>query len=128
MSDGMIPGSPELAPELRRQLLAVQRNEITEYHVYTRLAQRQTDAHNRGVLQRIAEEERSHHDFWRGYTEASAKPNRPKITLYTLMARLLGLTFAVKLMERGEEAAQINYEAIATVIPEARSRCRAARP
>ena len=120
MSDGMIPGSPELAPELRRQLLAVQRNEITEYHVYTRLAQRQTDAHNRGVLQRIAEEERSHHDFWRGYTEASAKPNRPKITLYTLMARLLGLTFAVKLMERGEEAAQINYEAIATVIPEAK--------
>ena len=120
MSDGMTPGSPEPTPELRRQLLAMQRNEITEYHVYKRLAQRQTDTHNRDVLQRIAEEERNHHDFWQGYTGVPANPSRLQITLYALMARLLGLTFAVKLMERGEESAQLNYEAVAGIIPEAK--------
>ncbi|HQH53927.1 MAG TPA: VIT1/CCC1 family protein, partial [Candidatus Hydrogenedentes bacterium] len=120
MSDGMTPGSPEPTPELRRQLLAMQRNEITEYHVYKRLAQRQTDTHNRDVLQRIAEEERNHHDFWQGYTGVPANPSRLQITLYPLMARLLGLTFAVKLMERGEESAQLNYEAVAGIIPEAK--------
>jgi len=116
----MTPGSPEPTPELRRQLLAMQRNEITEYHVYKRLAQRQTDTHNRDVLQRIAEEERNHHDFWQGYTGVPANPSRLQITLYPLMARLLGLTFAVKLMERGEESAQLNYEAVAGIIPEAK--------
>jgi len=120
MSDGMTPGSPEPTPELRRQLLAMQRNEITEYHVYKRLAQRQTDTHNRDVLQRIAEEERNHHDFWQGYTGVPANPSRLQITLYALMARLLGLTFAVKLMERGEESAQLNYEAVAGIIHEAK--------
>jgi VIT1/CCC1 family predicted Fe2+/Mn2+ transporter len=116
----MTPGSPELTPELRRQLLAMQRNEITEYHVYRRLAQRQSSIHNRDTLLRIAEDERTHHDFWRGYTRESTKPSRLRIVLYASIARVLGLTFAVKLMERGEEAAQVSYEAIAAIIPEAK--------
>ncbi len=120
MSVKITSGSPELTPELRRQLLVMQRNEITEYHVYRHLAQRQSSIHNRDILLQIAEDERKHHDFWREYTGESTKPNRLHIVLYVFIARVLGLTFGVKLMERGEEAAQVSYEAIAGIIPEAK--------
>ena len=104
MSDGMIPGSPELAPELRRQLLAVQRNEITEYHVYTRLAQRQTDAHNRGVLQRIAEAQAdpSAIEEWR----SRFLPERRRRLLFILH----------RAAERGELRPDIQLEIVADII------------
>ncbi|MBN1837310.1 MAG: VIT1/CCC1 transporter family protein [Spirochaetales bacterium] len=106
--------------ELKRQLLRAQQNEITEYQIYSRLARGLPDEHNSAVLQRIAEDERRHHDFWREYTGRSARPRRWKAAFYYWVSRILGLTFGIKLMERGEEQAQINYELIARQIPEAR--------
>ncbi len=38
---------------------------------------------------------------------------------YYLISRIFGFTFGIKLMERGEEAAQANYEALSADIPEA---------
>jgi hypothetical protein len=38
---------------------------------------------------------------------------------YTFMAHLFGLTFALKLMEKGERLAQVNYREIAGYIPQA---------
>ena len=46
------------------------------------------------------------------------KPQKSKVFKYTLIARLLGFTFAVKLMERGEELAQGQYEIITAEVPE----------
>lgn len=48
------------------------------------------------------------------------RPGRLKILWFTAISRLLGLTFGVKLMEKGEKRAQINYERLAQVIPRAR--------
>jgi vacuolar iron transporter family protein len=48
------------------------------------------------------------------------KPNRFQIWLYTTISRLFGFTFGFKLMELGEEKAQVNYEKIAEEVPEAR--------
>jgi vacuolar iron transporter family protein len=39
--------------------------------------------------------------------------------LYGLVARVLGFTFAIKLMEQGEEKAQLAYAELARTIPEA---------
>jgi VIT1/CCC1 family predicted Fe2+/Mn2+ transporter len=108
-----------ISTELKRQLIEAQRNEITEYHVYRRLAGHTTHAGNRAVLQQIAEEEKNHYHFWEQYTGAQPKPKSHIITFYVLLARLLGLTFAIKLMERAEEKAQVSYEAVAKVLPEA---------
>ena len=41
-----------------------------------------------------------------------------KVFKYKLLARILGFTFAVKLMENGEENAQEEYEQLATDVPE----------
>ena len=46
------------------------------------------------------------------------KPQKGKVLWYTLLARVLGFTFAVKLMENGEENAQDKYEALAGEVKE----------
>jgi rubrerythrin len=51
-----------------RRLLALQKNELTEHHIYTKIATITTDAGNRDVLLRIAQEELGHYRIWRRYT------------------------------------------------------------
>jgi VIT1/CCC1 family predicted Fe2+/Mn2+ transporter len=109
----------QLSEDLLRSIRLFQETEITEYHIYSKLAQRIDSEENRLTLQKIAEEERLHAEFWQSYTKTDLKPNRFKILFYTFISRLLGFTFGVKLMERGEEKAQQNYEQVVQAIPEA---------
>ncbi len=46
------------------------------------------------------------------------KPNRAKITFFFWVSRIFGLTFGIKLMEKGEEKAQEAYAALPQDIPE----------
>ncbi|MFW6107861.1 MAG: VIT1/CCC1 transporter family protein [bacterium] len=104
---------------LRRQLLHAQENEITEYHVYRSLAAREKDRQNRQVLNEIAEDERRHYEFWKEKTGEDVGPRTWDRIKYTWLARLAGLTFAVKLMERGEERAEQNYAHLTEQLAEA---------
>ena len=95
-----------------------QRIEITEYHIYKQLAKSIKDPENRLVLEKIAEDEYRHAEDWKKYTQREIKPNRWDIFKYTLIGRLFGFTFGIKLMERGEEKAQANYAQLRGKIPE----------
>ena len=97
-----------------------QKNEITEYHIYRRLA-RQAKGNNAEVLNEIAEDELKHYNFWEKYGGEKIKPNRWKVFLYYWITQLLGLTFGIKLMEKGEEGAQELYREATQYIPEAES-------
>jgi vacuolar iron transporter family protein len=109
----------ELDARTLAEVLNAQRNEITEYHIYSHLARKIKDADNSATLQRIGDDEKRHAEIWKRYTGKEVRPVRWKIVFYSLVSRLLGLTFGVKLMERGEERAQINYDKLAERIPEA---------
>jgi vacuolar iron transporter family protein len=109
----------ELSELLRKEIFNAQRNEITEYHVYKNIAKTLPDAENRRIVEAIAEDELRHSKKWAEYTGKTAKPKRWMIWLYTLISRVFGFTFGFKLMELGEEKAQVNYEALAEDIPEA---------
>jgi ferredoxin-fold anticodon binding domain-containing protein len=63
-----------------------------------------------------------HYQQWKIYTGQEVEPNRLKVWFFTLISRLLGITFGVKLMELGEEQAQVNYAEIAAVY--SRIQCR----
>ena len=108
----------QLDPETRAQLIKAQHNEITEYHIYSRLARRVRDKHNSEILAKIGNDEKEHYEVWKSYTGEDVKPGRLKILLFTFVSRVLGLTFGLKLMEKGE-AAQINYDLIAKTIAKA---------
>jgi VIT1/CCC1 family predicted Fe2+/Mn2+ transporter len=110
-----------LRKHLYSQLLHAQETEITENAIYTKLAQmlKAKDPKNSQVLERIAKEEAKHAEFWRGYTQKVIHPKPMQVFFHTLIAKILGLTFSVKLMEKGEEAAQVNYKQISQEIPKA---------
>ena len=101
-------------------LLIAQCNEMTEYFVYQKLSRSVRDPHNKSILQRIADEELEHYHFWKKYTHLDVKPNKFKLWMFYLISRIFGITFGIKLMERGEANAQVNYEEISRVIPAAR--------
>jgi VIT1/CCC1 family predicted Fe2+/Mn2+ transporter len=108
-----------ISEETKRKILAYQKNEITEHHIYLRIARQVKCAENRTILERIAGDELRHYEQWRSYTGQDVRPNRLALWTYCAMSRVFGFTFAVKLMERGEESAQDNYEELATEVPEA---------
>jgi len=109
-----------LSPAVQQALLAAQRNELTEAGIYTRLAAHTKDAHNRQVLERIAADEQSHHDFYLSLTGERVRPHRFRAWWFYLIGRVLGLTFGIKLMERGEVQAQRTYEQVESEVPQVR--------
>lgn len=106
--------------EIEETILNAQRNEVTEHLIYEKLAQSIREPQNREVLKRIAKDELKHYDFWKGYTRKDAKPNMLKVWKYFLISKIFGITFGIKLMEKGEEKAQVTYEKIAEYIPDAK--------
>ncbi len=96
----------------------MQQNELNESIIYEKIAKFAKGKENKETLLRLAAEERSHYEVWKQYTGIEMKPKHGKIFWYTAMARILGFTFAVKLMERGEAGAQVEYEALESEIPE----------
>jgi vacuolar iron transporter family protein len=98
-----------LSAELRARLVKYQRNEITEHHIYRRLAALQNSDQNRQVLERIAEDEKRHYEQWKTYTERDVPPDWMKVRMFYWICRILGFTFGAKLMERGEAGALKAY-------------------
>lgn len=106
-----------LSPETRKQLIIAQRNEITEYHIYKLLANSTKDPGNSATLDKISRDELQHYRIWRNYTGRDVNPDQWSIRKFYWISRIFGLTFGVKLMEKGEEHAQVNYQEIAREVP-----------
>jgi VIT1/CCC1 family predicted Fe2+/Mn2+ transporter len=111
-----IDDRPQISETTRHRLLAFQRNEITEHHVYTRLS-RSAQGANRDLLERIAADERRHYEQFRAFTGRDVEPNRVKIAFYRLCASVFGFTFGIRLMERGEKQAQEAYRHFGESLP-----------
>jgi len=108
-----------IGEDVRQKLSAFQKSEITEHHIYRRLAQTIKSAENRQVLEHIADDELRHYEQWRAYTQQDVTPNHWAITKYFWISRIFGFTFGVKLMENAEGKIQGAYEQLQDVIPEA---------
>ncbi len=105
-------------PETQKKLIAAQKTEITEHFIYDRLSKTVKGTHNQEVLKRISGEELKHHNLCNYYTCLDVKPNRFKIWVYYIIAKIFGVTFGLKLMERSEERAHAAYQELARSIPE----------
>lgn len=109
----------QITEDIQKQIIAFQRAEITEYHIYSRLAKRINSPENAQLLEKIAQDELRHYNEWKQHSGADVKPQWLKVWWYYFISRVFGYTFGVKLMERGEEKAQTNYASIAAIIPDA---------
>jgi len=104
--------------EWKKKLMSAQRAEITEYHIYTQLADRTKDENNAAVLRRIGNEEKKHADYWKTKTGVDVQPNGWKIFKTVTMARFLGLSFVLKQMEKNEGTGSKAYDDLANDFPE----------
>ncbi len=77
----------------------MQKREITQYAIYRKLSAIAKKKKNRDILQSIAGREKSQYEFWKRLTGRDASPRRIKVSLYFLMARILGPSFTLRLME-----------------------------
>ncbi|GHV73999.1 membrane protein [Spirochaetia bacterium] len=108
-------------PEMLKTALSIQQKEITEFYVYSRLAKICKESHNAGVLRSVAEAEKTHAQFWENRTGVKVRPNRFKVFRTILSARILGLTFTLKHMEKNEGAASRQYRELIAQFPEVRA-------
>jgi len=99
-------------------LLALQKGEITEHLIYTKIAATTTDEHSLMVLTKIASDELDHYGIWKRYTKRDVKPDIFRVWFYYVLVRLLGLPFAIKLLEGVEKKAESLDRTIPFTIPE----------
>jgi VIT1/CCC1 family predicted Fe2+/Mn2+ transporter len=101
----------------RAALLASQKGEITEHHIYLALAGKAAEATNRKVLEETAAVELGHYRFFRTLTKVELAPDRLRIAFYILVYHIFGITFTLKFLERGEARAQVTYRDLLPVVP-----------
>lgn len=97
----------------------MQVSEITECHIYKKIAKRVKDEKNKAIILQTSEEERRHSTIWARYTKQEVSPNYLKVFWYNLISILFGYTFALKLMESGEQSAAETYRLLEASVPEA---------
>ena len=97
--------------ETKKNLEIFSRNEITEHYIYRNLAACEKNEENRRVLETLSNDEKRHYDLIKEESGVAQNPDRFKIFWYSFLARTLGLTFTIKLMESGEHHASGSYRA-----------------
>ncbi len=108
-----------LSEKVKQDILKMQVGELTEYYIYTAIAKGMKDDKNSEIIKRIGLEEKAHSKIWESYTGVTVKPKMGKVRWYALLNKIFGFTFAIKLMEKGENKATLSYHEIAKEAPEA---------
>ncbi len=98
--------------------LKFQKDEATAVLIYGKLSGIIKDKHNSKILARIASEEAGHYETFRSRTGVDVKPRAVFAFAVVMLARILGITFALKLLEKAEEAAQAGFGAVLDSYPE----------
>lgn len=98
-----------LEPDTIKQVIKLQRSELTEYYIYKNLAKRQKDEAIKKILITISNDELKHSHFFKKITKKEVKPKYFKIWFFKLINMIFGVTFSAKLLEKGEESAQDVY-------------------
>ncbi|MFZ5939949.1 MAG: VIT1/CCC1 transporter family protein [Bacteroidota bacterium] len=104
--------------KIRAFILAAQKTEITEHFIYMRLAERCRNENNAAVLRRIGEQEKMHADYWQKKSGVEIRPDKGRIRRTVFFARVLGLTFVLKQMEKREGTGSKKYAEMAASFPE----------
>lgn len=92
-------------------LKKMQKNEITEYNIYNKIASiLKNDDPNKKILTEVAKDEKNHFAQIKEITRLNIKPNKFKVYFYYFISRVFGLSFGLKLMEKGESIATKIYD------------------
>lgn len=109
----------EISEQTKQIILKLQQNEVTEQAIYSNLSKRVKKQSDKEILERIGKEEGMHSKIWSRYTGKELQPQKFKVFIYSLLSILLGYTFVIKIMEKGERGSQELYNRLAEEVPAA---------
>ncbi len=96
----------------------IQQDEATAVEVYGKLSAIVKDRNNSELLAIIATEEQGHYETFKKLTNIDLTPNRIFVACVICLARVFGITFTLKLMERREKSTQAHYQSVLDRHPE----------
>jgi VIT1/CCC1 family predicted Fe2+/Mn2+ transporter len=103
---------PNISKKTMEKLLMDQQDEITAHHLYKKIADYVKDENNAKIIREVSEDELEHYNRLKSITKKELKPEKIKIFFFYWLTVILGITFGIKLLERGEKQAIENYENI----------------
>ncbi len=106
----------EISKELYKQALKSQKDEINGYALYAFMAKRQQKKYpeNAKILRQMSDDELKHYKMWKALTGKEVKAH---IFFAKILTVILGITFMIKKMQKGEVVGQKNYERLQTEYP-----------
>ncbi len=108
-----------LSPELLHRVRRAQLEEEDGAALYDFMARREKNDENRKLLTQMARDERAHAAVWATYTGEGLRARRGLLLLMKCITVLLGFTFAVKTMQKGERFSGAEYETLQQQLPQA---------
>ncbi|MBC7879413.1 MAG: VIT1/CCC1 transporter family protein [Anaerolineales bacterium] len=109
----------QISKDILKKIIVFQQTEITEHHIYKRLAGTIKSPENAKIVAQIASDELRHYEGLKKYSGQDVAPNWFTMWKYYLISRIFGFTFGIKLMELTEKNIQKDYDDIIAVVPDA---------
>lgn len=100
------------------RLIAEQRKEMSSYLIYKRLSEKNKNPENKETLKKISDSELEHYNTLKKLTKKDVPPRRLFMMFFYIVSRLFGLTFGIKLLERGETNAAEKYTLLKNDYPQ----------
>ncbi|MGF6906547.1 VIT1/CCC1 transporter family protein [Fusobacterium sp. PH5-44] len=110
----------KISPKALQLILNSQKDEATDSIIYETLANKEKNPANKTILHKMSIEEKDHYNTWKSYTNKDISPNFYKILWYKLLSLIMGYTFVLKIIQKGENTATNKYDYITDEIPEAK--------
>lgn len=98
-----------LDQKTKNKLISEQQDEINAYHTYLKISKFVKDEHNKAVIKQVAIDELKHYNRLKELTGVELPPQHIKISFSYWITRIFGITFGIKLFEKGESKGINNY-------------------
>ncbi len=108
----------EISNEIMKVVIDSQIDEIEGSIIYGFMASRQKDDKNKKLLQKMADDEAKHALVWKSITKKDLKANGFKMFILKVATVILGFTFVVKKMQKGEHKTIGSYEKLEKDLPQ----------
>lgn len=105
-------------PGIRELCRMHQQEEWNSSLLYEKIARMVKSEQERQTLTTISGDERKHALLFRKYAGVELKPNLFLVRIYLLLCRVLGYTFLIKFLERGEAKGIAAYRSLLEEMPE----------
>lgn len=106
---------------LLQRIRRAQRDEAFGAALYGFMAHREKNESNARILLQMSKDEVKHAEMWHAITHESIAPSKLKLMWMKMLTVVLGFTFVVKTLQRGEQFAQGFYQKLQQDMPQAAS-------